>query len=473
MSQIIYIFVSLLCLTSLTHADEFDQRLRVQESRSTTYLLRNISRAGTLPGSVAASPSTSDPNYYFHWTRDAALVMDAVNALRVRSQFKSEREIFLRALKDFVNFSRKTQQVVTDAGLGEPRYNLNGTAEVSPWARPQNDGPALRAITLAKFANQLLDNGENEFVLEHLYSPALPPTTLVKVDLEYIAHRWRDPSYDVWEELRGDHFYNRMVQRRALIEGAALAERLGDPKAAGFYRVQAHQLELEIVKHFDSGKSFFLATLNRSGGVEYKTSNLDMVVILGVLHGATGDDFLSVIDDRVLATAHQLIQTFKQLYPINTMPFTGLAIGRYPEDQYDGANTGMQGNPWFITTQAMAELCYRASIDMKRRGRFTVSQLNLPFLKSLGLKDDLESALGRVLESKDDLFQQIQSGLARYGDEYMKRALHHVNQQNGSMSEQFNRATGKMQGAYDLTWSYASFLTAIIQRERALGSRIK
>ena len=48
--------------------------------------------------------------------------------------------------------------------LGEPKYNVNGTPFTGPWGRPQNDGPALRAITLIKFANHLIKEGKIDWV---------------------------------------------------------------------------------------------------------------------------------------------------------------------------------------------------------------------------------------------------------------------------------------------------------------------
>jgi glucoamylase len=41
------------------------------------------------------------------------------------------------------------------------------------------------------------------------------------------------------EEISGDHFFTKMVQRKALILGAALANELNDPGAGQFYLVSA------------------------------------------------------------------------------------------------------------------------------------------------------------------------------------------------------------------------------------------
>jgi glucoamylase len=37
----------------------------------------------------------------------------------------------------------------------------------------------------------------------------------------------------------------------------------------------------------------------------------------------------------------------------------GFLVGRYPNDTYDGYETGSVGNPWILATNAMGELYYR------------------------------------------------------------------------------------------------------------------
>lgn len=46
--------------------------------------------------------------------------------------------------------------------LAEPKYYTNETAFTDAWARPQRDGPALRAIALIAYSNWLVANGEEE-----------------------------------------------------------------------------------------------------------------------------------------------------------------------------------------------------------------------------------------------------------------------------------------------------------------------
>jgi glucoamylase len=383
-----------------------------QEAIALRNLMSNLEHPGIARGAVIASPSRRDPDYFFHWVRDAGLTMDVI-VTRYMTTSGAEKQRYFGLLMDFARFSRGNQLTPNPSGdLGEPKFHVDGSAFNGPWGRPQNDGPAIRATTLARLAIALLDEGREDLVRRELYSPQIPAYTVIKADLEFVAHHWREPSFDLWEEIKGQHFYTRMVQRRSMVVGARLARRLGDGGAAAFYEQQAAELARAILWHWDDRMGYFRATLDRTDGIDYKHSGLDSAVILGVLHGYADDGFLAPTDPRVLATARAIDASFGATYDINRQGRPGLAtaIGRYPEDRYDGYGTSGQGNPWFLATHAFAELYYRA-------------------------------------------------GLPDVGDRYMARSARHT-AGDGSMSEQMNRWSGYMQGAQHLTWSYASYLTA-------------
>ncbi|MFM8270452.1 MAG: glycoside hydrolase family 15 protein, partial [Pseudomonadota bacterium] len=116
-----------------------------QEQIAFRNLLRNISPAGTAKGVVVASPSRQDPDYWYHWIRDAALVMDVIVDAYAQTSLPDQKAYFLDLLWNYVEFSRLNQMTPTPSGgPGEPKFNVDGTAFVGPWGRPQNDGPALR-----------------------------------------------------------------------------------------------------------------------------------------------------------------------------------------------------------------------------------------------------------------------------------------------------------------------------------------
>lgn len=69
-----------------------------------------------------------------------------------------------------------------------------------------SDGPPLRALALIPYAHFLLDRGgflDSEYVAENLYdSTAIRrPGSLIKNDLEEIAHGCFKEGFDLWEEV--------------------------------------------------------------------------------------------------------------------------------------------------------------------------------------------------------------------------------------------------------------------------------
>jgi glucoamylase len=463
-----------------------------QKAYSAEEMLSNILSSGA----VIASPSL-EPDYRFHWVRDGALTLDVVRELKERSASPVERERALRLLWAFAEFSRRNQLTPNPSGpadglgLGEPKFHLDGSAYNAPWGRPQNDGPALRASTLIRFAHRLLDQGREADVRARLYDPTLPSGTVIKADLEFVSHQWRAPSFDLWEEVSGTHFYTRLVQRAALVKGAALATRLGDFGAAHWYRSQAKAIEDQLSRHWDSRRQQITATLDRNDGIDYKSSGLDIAVVLAVLHADSrgigqGYDLRSrsrepaaytVHDPRVLATAQKIDEAFHHIYRINSRTTDGeglqlgTAIGRYPEDRYSGVSTSSQGNPWFLATTAMAELCYRVANAIERDHFVKVTAASARFfnpIPAISLLGGVQS--GETLrQGRDARFSALVRGLREKGDAYMRRVRLHADPR-GPLSEQFNRDSGYMQSAEELTWSHAALLTSAWARSASVAS---
>ena len=443
----------------LTHAIDHEEQVSLK------LMLKNISRPGTAIGSVVASPSKLNPNYYYNWIRDSALTMAVIEKLY--RQNGPNHAYWGKLLKNYVRFSRRNQLTPNPSGaadgggLGEPKFNVNGTAFTGAWGRPQNDGPALRAITLIAFARDLIREGQLRYVHKWLYDGRLPSQSVIKVDLEYVAHHWSGKCFDLWEEIRGHHFFTLVVSRRAMVEGAQLAQELGDPGAAKYYRQQAAAIALYLQKFWSPKQGFLRETIDGGGN----RSGLDTAVILGVLHGATPDRYLAANNNWVMATAARLIEAFSHLYRINRLhPNSAPAIGRYPEDVYNGVNDS-RGNPWFLTTLAMAQYCFTVRNEFAKSKAIDVTKLNAPFLQmalsAAGVNDErLHYGFANVR-----LYNALEIGLARLGDKFFNTVLQFEGA-NGSLSEEFNRDTGAMQGARDLTWSFAAFITATWARRQ-------
>ncbi len=102
-------------------------------------------------------------------------------------------------------------------------------------------------------------------------------------------------------------------------------------------------------------------------------------------------------------------------------------------------------------------------------GGIEINEINIEFFRRLGVQ--VEGSI----DQNNPLFREILSKLFSKGDSQLKRMMYHAGLtvkrksrssefQKGHFSEQFNLNTGFMQGAKDLTWSHASYMTALMRR---------
>ncbi|KAL7747175.1 hypothetical protein RI367_007535 [Sorochytrium milnesiophthora] len=395
-------------------------------------LTANFEPHGTSLGCVVAAQSRHTPNYWYYWVRDT---------VKTRSASESD-----------------------PIGIGEPKYEVNGSAFNGDWGRPQNDGPALRALALTRFARAYIAcGGSQERVRHKIYRAELPAHTVVKRDLEMVTRNFDKPSFDLWEEVQGQHFYTVMVQHQALVEGSQLARLMNDSQAADYYEVQAEEVAGLVKQHAarcTGPNPHIIPTLHRTAGIDYKTEELDVAVILAVLH-TRNSTLYDVSHECVLATAHALKTRFAELYPINSQDNggnTAPGIGRYPEDRYYG------GNPWFLCTLAFAELYYRLLGHARQHNSMTVTTTSLAFYRSLLKDESLETG---VYNSTNARWGRILHSLQAEGDQYIRRVRAHTGV-NGAMDEQFDKDNGAMLSAADLTWSYAAFLSMVNTRDNVV-----
>jgi glucoamylase len=383
-------------------------------------------------GSVVASPILAaydpDPDYFFHWYRDSAVVMDALRLLYARGTLGDEA---LQLFEQFVNFSlgldevdgrtlveqpqwreRVTPEFVQylrqDADLaqvhgerirGETRVNADGTLDISRWPRPQHDGISTRALTLKRW----------------LALPRLEPTLreaatrLLKADLHYTLRHWPEPSYDIWEEDLGLHYYTLCTAAAALGE---------DPACAAIYRM--------LDGFWDSSDEYYRSRKLHSGAASPK--QLDIAVILAAVHTDLPGARHSPGDPRMHATLTRLEQLFADQYPINQRrpAGSGPAMGRYAADVY------YSGGAYYFSTLGAAQLCYLAACRMR-------PQAAQPWL--------------------------------RRGDAFLN-TVRAFTPPSGDLAEQFDQKTGAQSSARDLTWSYAAFISAAAARSRALGANL-
>lgn len=449
----------ILAQTPLNHfgniTRESSSSLSLQAVTSQRRLNSNLDLDGVTPGGVPASPSRSQPDYFYHWVRDGALVMNVYVDTFERSTDPVARQDAYARLTHWASFEHGLQNTPNPSGgSGEPKFNLDGTAFDRPWGRPQNDGPALRALVMARFAQALLAEGRDDLVKQVFYRAELPATSVIKNDLEFVASRWREASYDLWEEVRGRHLYTRLVQRAALLSGARLAVLMDDAPAAAHYRSEAAIIERELADHRNPTKGYLEVTLNRVEGWDHKKSGLDVAVVLGALHANGEGSGFDVDDEWVLATAEELRNLFVNMYAINRGASSPM-IGRYPEDRYDGiVFTG--GHAWYLTTHAFAELDCKLSEKLRSAGTLVVTERSAGFY-SRALGRTLRA--GTTLQNGDPDFATLLDALKRQGLSYLERSRSFASGE-GSFAEQVDTNSGAPRGAPDLSWSYASFLSA-------------
>jgi glucoamylase len=379
-------------------------------------------------GSVLASPAIADwnpePDYFFHWVRDSAIVMRTVVQLAADALSDAERARWIGHFNDFVGFSlaltridgaeypslhertqpefRKflrpaveTRALSGDAVLGEPRFNPDGSPDVLGWSRPQYDGPALRALTCLQF---LAGGGAASASLREL----------LHRDLDFTSRHAGAACIGPWEEAseNAHHYYVTLVQLGALVHGRAF---LNAPEAEA-------RLRALLDRHWSENDRVYAAIWPfRSGG---RDDLIDAACLLGVLDADLPEGPHSADDPRVWQTLAALEDLFAREFPINR-GLSAPALGRSRGDRYFG------GGAWYVTTLAAASLCYR-------RGRRAGS-----------------------------------AQLIARGDEFMT-TVRQFTPADGHFAEQFDRTTGAPASARDLTWSYAAFISTARERRVCL-----
>ena len=90
-------------------------------------------------GIVIASPSTVNPDYLYTWVRDSSVVFKVLVdqfTLGVDTSLRDQIDNFFVAEAALQQVSNPSGTVTT-GGLGEPKFNIDGTAFTDAWGRPQ------------------------------------------------------------------------------------------------------------------------------------------------------------------------------------------------------------------------------------------------------------------------------------------------------------------------------------------------
>ncbi|KAL7795225.1 Six-hairpin glycosidase-like protein [Trichoderma ceciliae] len=407
---------------------------------------------GTSAGAVIASPSTVDPDYYYMWTRDSALVFkDVVDRFTHKYDAGLQRRIqqYISAQAALQGISNPSGSLSDGSGLGEPKFELTLNQFTGNWGRPQRDGPALRAIALIGYAKWLIDNNYQSTVSSVIWP-------IVRNDLNYVAQYWNQTGFDLWEEVDGSSFFTVASQHRALVEGATLAATLG--QSGSSYSAVAPQVLCFLQRFWSSAGGYVDANtrvVNSNDGRTGKDAN-SLLASIHTFDPSLGCDASTFqpCSDKALSNLKVVVDSFRSIYGVNQgIPAgTAVAIGRYPEDVY------FDGNPWYLTTFAAAEQLYDSIYVWKQTGSITVTATSLAFFREL-----VPSVTAGTYSSSQSTFTSIINAVSTYADGFLNEASKYV-PSDGSLAEQFDRNNGTPLSAVHLTWSYASFLTATDRR---------
>eukprot|EP01129_Flabellula_baltica_P000376 TRINITY_DN1039_c0_g1_i1.p1 TRINITY_DN1039_c0_g1~~TRINITY_DN1039_c0_g1_i1.p1 ORF type:complete len:504 (+),score=104.61 TRINITY_DN1039_c0_g1_i1:109-1620(+) len=403
------------------------------------YFLQNINIDGK--GGVVASPDTNvngGGSYYFHWERDGALSMNAL--WRIRRDVPDAEMLMKKYVEWVLTVQGRSDPNGIDVRV-EPKYTLpDGNVFTGGWCRPQTDGPSLRAITLTVFADYLIENGQIDYVTKFLWrNDTQLNGGAIKYDLDWVVKNWEQDGCDLWEEIHSnDFFWNRFSFRKSLIVGSKLAKKMGDTALSNTFDTVASKIESTLSSHWNG--EFVLETSIRQK---------DGAVICAFNDGYTDDEYYFPTSKEVASTIKNYNSLFCSEYKINRddtkQGIPGIMYGRYKGDHYGG------GNPWILSTAALAELFYRGS-------HYTI-QNGLPDSDAMTIWKEVLSLPDKTI-TKEQLSQALRSA----GDSVLLRIRHHVKDSGFHLSEQIDRNTGVEVSATDLTWSYATVLKAMKAR---------
>jgi glucoamylase len=435
--------------------EPLDLWIERQYRHSAVAMMRSVSAVGivkTRPGfaqtvrprkgSIVASPVLGaydpEPDYFFHWFRDSAVVIDA---LRILFEDRARDGEFFAHFADFVRFSLSLQDldgrlisgspwrdaVACDyrqyvraeadlaaahgeALLGETRVNPDGTLDISSWPRPQYDGPAMRAIALLQWHGTVRFEGEL----------AAQVDALLRADLRFTLHHWREANFDIWEEEKGLHYYTLRASARALQAGADWLEQRAEHADAKACRSEAIAILRTLDGFWREDLQFYKSRILESQAPS--TKELDISVIFAAIHAGGDSATHSVRDPRMHATLARLEALFDADYAINKNrgPARGPAMGRYAGDVY------YSGGAYYFSTLAAAEFCFRAAA---------------------------QSAAKKQLTDRGDAFLET---------------VRAYTPPSGELSEQFDQHTGVQRSAQQLAWSYAAFVSCTHARRQVI-----
>jgi len=382
------------------------------------------------PGCVLASPSWENTathvsqDYVYNWTRDAAIVAIELAAGSLPTS---------QPLIDYVQFAQTCQNSANGIGhFDRGSFLINGAPR--SWT-DQADGPALQTLAILQ-----------------LYAQLDAPTqatanAVIAANLNFLQNAYQGETYNLWEEEQGASFFARSVQLRCFqaIEANTAGVSIPDwlPAAISW-------MENALASHWNGQYYQSMLPVPTDYRAPYDP-NID--IVMAAIYGA-----IPVTDTKLLATAAQLRSQWadsdsEYFYPINgadQQRGIGPLLGRYPGDVYDGDTDAQTGDhPWAVSTAIFAELYYRLAKQVTAAATVPLDSLSAGFFSQVGVNASTTAA-------------GAATALQGAGDQMLQAVIFHSD--NLELSEQFDATTGYEKSVSNLSWSYASYLSAIRAR---------
>src|SRR5580700_7303901 len=382
------------------------------------------------PGCVLASPSWENTatnvlqDYVYNWTRDAAIAAIELAAGPLPTT---------QPLNDYVQFAQTCQNSASGIGhFDRASFLINGTPR--NWT-DQTDGPALQTLAIVRLYAQL-------------DAPArATANAVIAANLNFLQDAYQGQTWNLWEEEYGNSFFARSVQLQCFQAIAANTAGIGVP---AWLSTAIPWLQNALASHWNDQCYQSVLPVPADYRAPYDP-NID--IVMAAIYGA-----IPVTDTKLLATAAQLRSQWADpgstyFYPINgadQQRGIGPMLGRYPGDVYDGDTDAQAGDhPWAVSTANVAELYYRLAGKIIFGGTVPFDSLSAGFFSQVRVDASTTPAAAAA-------------ALQAAGDQMLQAVIFHSD--NLELSEQFDATTGYEKSVSNLTWSYASFLSAVRAR---------
>jgi glucoamylase len=335
-----------------------------------------------------------------------------------------------------VQFAQACQDSGAAAGhFDRASFLINGAFR-DGWT-DQTDGPALQTLAILALYGQLDDPTK------------AMASAVIAANLNFLENAYQGKTYNLWEEEYGYSFFARAVQLRCFQE--LTANTLGIP-APDWLASAIPWLQNALQDHWNANGGYYQSMIPAPGDKAPYDPNSD--IVMAAVYGAA-----AVTDTRLLATAALLrnqwdLASSPYFYPINgadrAQRGIGPMMGRYPGDAYDGDNdqAGID-HPWAVCTCNFAELYYRLANEITAAGQIPLDASSAEFFNQASVTASSTPA-------------EAATELRAAGDQMLQAIIFHSD--HLELSEQFDASTGYEKSLSNLSWSYASFLSAVRAR---------